>query len=91
MNSSTAPSLFLSDYLKQGETSWPTILAAKTIANTTMFMGVYETRTLAPPPDTQEGRVEGKCSCFSKKVKMRKIEKCMVQNPWVGEGGWYLG
>ena len=35
-----------------------------------MFMGVYETRTLAPPPDTQEGRVEGKCSCFSENVKM---------------------
>ena len=35
-----------------------------------MFMGVYETRTLAPPPDTQEGRVEGKCSCFLENVKM---------------------
>ena len=32
INSSIAPSLFLSDYLKQAETSWPTILAAKTIA-----------------------------------------------------------
>ena len=46
-----------------------------------MFMGVSKTRTLAPPSDTQEGRVEGKCSCFSENVK------CMVQNPWVGEGG----
>ena len=35
-----------------------------------MFRGVYETRTLAPPPDTQEGRVEGKCSCFLENVKM---------------------
>ena len=47
----------------------------------TMFMGVFETRTLAPPLDTQEGRVEGKCSCFS-----CENVKCMVQNPWVGEG-----
>ena len=49
-----------------------------------MFMGVYKTRTLAPPPDTQEGRVKGKCSCF-----FREYEnvKCMAQNPWVGEGG----
>ena len=32
-----------------------------------MFMGVCETP--APPPDTQEGRVEGRCSCFSENVK----------------------
>ena len=43
-----------------------------------MFMGVYETRTLAPPPDTQEGRVEG------------KNVKCMEQNPLAG-GGVVLG
>ena len=47
-----------------------------------MFMGVCETRTPVPPQDTQEGRVEGKCSCFSE-----NDVKCMVQNPWVGEGG----
>ena len=50
-------------------------------------MGVYETRTLAPPLDTQEGRVEGKCSCFS-----CENVKCMVQNPWVKGGrGLVLG
>ena len=51
-----------------------------------MFMGVCETRTPVPPQDTQEGRVEGKCSCFSE-----NNVKCMVQNPWVGEGGLVLG
>ena len=35
-----------------------------------MFMGGCETRTPAPPQDTQEGRVEGKCSCFTGNVKM---------------------
>ena len=45
-----------------------------------MFMGGCETRTPAPPQDTQEGRVEGKCSCFTGNVK------CMVQIP-LPEGG----
>ena len=35
-----------------------------------MFMGVCEARTPATPPDTQEGRGEGKCSCFLENVKM---------------------
>ena len=50
-----------------------------------MFMGVYETRTLAPPPDTQEGRVEGKCSCFLENVKM------WMYGTEPPGGGWYLG
>ena len=49
-----------------------------------MFMGVCETRTLAPPPDTQEGRVEGKCSCFSENVKMRNV---WYRPPPEGKGG----
>ena len=57
------------------------------MCNTTMFMGVCETRTLAPPADTQEGRGEAKCSCF---FRERKNVKCKEQNPRK-EGGVVLG
>ena len=54
-----------------------------------MFMVVYETRTLLPPLDTREGRVEGKYSGFYENVKMWMYHGTELPGP--GESGVVLG